>query len=270
MKKKILVADDSITIQKVIEMAFMGGDYEVFCAGNGREALSKFNQYLPDIVLADTIMPEMDGYTLCSTIKSMADFSHVPVLLLSGAFEPFDRDRAEMSGADGILTKPFESRFLIEKVEKILNPVMEEPAIPELEASAHEEVGQSEARIHPSESEIEDFPVDLDTALEISDSTAAISPHFKTQKAPVHVEQKGEERFQTRRSGAGSENEREPEYAEQPFLRLSEEEIESIARKVFQMLSEDFVKKVIKETISETAERIIRERIKELEEHASE
>jgi CheY-like chemotaxis protein len=120
MGKKILLADDSITIQKVIELTFSDEDFDVVTVGNGRLALEKLAEVRPDIVLCDIIMPEKDGYEVCEQIKKNAAFAHVPVLLLTGAFEPFDQERAARAGYDGSLAKPFEPETLIAKVRDLL------------------------------------------------------------------------------------------------------------------------------------------------------
>ncbi len=120
MGKKILLADDSITIQKVIELTFSDEDFDVITVGNGRLALEKLPEARPDIVLCDIIMPEKDGYEVCERIKTNPATSHIPVLLLTGAFEPFDQERAARAGYDGSLAKPFEPETLIAKVKDLL------------------------------------------------------------------------------------------------------------------------------------------------------
>src|SRR3989304_2174620 len=120
MSKKILLADDSITIQKVIELTFSDVDFDVVTVGNGRLALEKLAEVRPDVVLCDIIMPEKDGYEVCEQIKKNPASAHIPVLLLTGAFEPFDQERALRVGADGSLAKPFEPETLIAKVKDLL------------------------------------------------------------------------------------------------------------------------------------------------------
>jgi CheY-like chemotaxis protein len=120
MGKKILLADDSITIQKVIELTFSDEDFDVITVGNGRLALEKLPEVRPDIVLCDIIMPERDGYEVCEQIKANPAFAHTPVLLLTGAFEPFDQERATRAHYDGSLAKPFEPETLIAKVKDLL------------------------------------------------------------------------------------------------------------------------------------------------------
>jgi CheY-like chemotaxis protein len=121
MGKKILLADDSITIQKVIELTFSDEDFDVVTVGNGRLAIEKVQEVRPDVVLCDIIMPEKDGYEVCDFIKKTPTLAQIPVLLLTGAFEPFDQDRANRVGCDGYLAKPFEPETLIAKVRDLLN-----------------------------------------------------------------------------------------------------------------------------------------------------
>jgi CheY-like chemotaxis protein len=120
MPKKILLADDSITIQKVVELTFSDGDYEVTAVNNGAKAIQKLGEMRPDIVLSDIIMPEKNGYEVCEYVKSHPELRHLPVILLTGTFEPFDPDRAEKAGCDAVVTKPFESQSLIHKVEELI------------------------------------------------------------------------------------------------------------------------------------------------------
>lgn len=120
MTKHILLADDSVTIQKVVELTFSEGDYRVVCVSNGKAAVQKIKDDRPDILLCDVIMPEMNGYEVASFVKKNPTFSGIPVILLTGTFEPFDEDKARQSGADTYITKPFDSRMLVDKVEELL------------------------------------------------------------------------------------------------------------------------------------------------------
>ena len=120
MPKKILLADDSITIQKVVELTFSDGDYEVIAVNNGAKAIQKLAEMRPDIILSDIIMPEKNGYEVCEFVKSHPEHRNIPVVLLTGTFEPFDPDRAEKAGCDAVVTKPFESQSLIHKVEELI------------------------------------------------------------------------------------------------------------------------------------------------------
>ncbi|HXV64571.1 MAG TPA: response regulator [Vicinamibacteria bacterium] len=120
MGHKILLADDSITIQKVIELTFSDEDFELHTVGNGQKAIDEIRSVMPDVVLCDIIMPEKNGYEVCEFIKSSPDLRHIPVLLLTGAFEPFDQERAKAAGCEGFLAKPFEPQTLISRVKELL------------------------------------------------------------------------------------------------------------------------------------------------------
>src|SRR5919199_3924832 len=121
MAKRILLADDSITIQKVVELTFSDGDYEVTAVNNGSKAIQKLSELRPDIILSDIIMPERNGYEVCEFVKSHPEYRNIPVILLTGTFEPFDPDRADKAGCDAVVTKPFESQSLIHKVEELID-----------------------------------------------------------------------------------------------------------------------------------------------------
>jgi CheY-like chemotaxis protein len=128
MPKRILLADDSITIQKVVELTFSDGDYEVTAVNNGARAIAKLAEMRPDIILSDIIMPEKNGYEVCEYVKSHPEYRNIPVVLLTGTFEPFDPDRAEKAGCDAVVTKPFESQSLIHKVEELIAQAASSPA----------------------------------------------------------------------------------------------------------------------------------------------
>ncbi|MGH6962455.1 MAG: response regulator, partial [Dongiaceae bacterium] len=89
--------------------------------GDGKQAIERIVGDRPDIVLADIGMPERDGYEVASFIKSTPEFSHIPVLLLTGAFEPVDEARSRAVGADGVLVKPFEPQMVISRVRELLD-----------------------------------------------------------------------------------------------------------------------------------------------------
>ncbi len=120
MAHKLLLADDSITIQKVVELVLAEEDFVIKSVSNGEDALNDLDSFSPDIVLADIEMPKMNGYQLCDKIKNNPFFSHVPVILLAGAFEPVDADLARSVGADDTVIKPFESQELISKLNAAL------------------------------------------------------------------------------------------------------------------------------------------------------
>jgi CheY-like chemotaxis protein len=120
MPHKLLLADDSITIQRVIELTFADEDVQVIAVGNGQDAIDRVQRDRPDIVLADVGMPERNGYEVAAFIKGNPATSHIPVVLLTGAFEPVDEARARAVGCDGVLVKPFEPQIVISRVKDLL------------------------------------------------------------------------------------------------------------------------------------------------------
>jgi CheY-like chemotaxis protein len=116
----LLLADDSITIQKVVELTFAETEHKVVTVGSGRDLFKRLPEVKPDVVLCDVVMPDMNGYEVCQALKSDPATLHLPVVLLTGTFEPFDRDRALAAGCDAIVTKPFEARELINTVEDLI------------------------------------------------------------------------------------------------------------------------------------------------------
>jgi CheY-like chemotaxis protein len=117
---KLLLADDSVTIQRVIELTFADEDVQVIAVGNGADAIERAQRDRPDIVLADVGMPERNGYEVAAFIKGTPSLAHIPVVLLTGAFEPVDEQRARSVGCDGVLVKPFEPQLVINRVKELL------------------------------------------------------------------------------------------------------------------------------------------------------
>ena len=120
MSVTLLLADDSITIQRVVELTFADENIRVVSASDGQQAIQRIETERPDIVLADVGMPKVDGYGVAAHIKASAALRHIPVILLTGAFEPIDEARARATGCDGILVKPFKSEELITRVRELL------------------------------------------------------------------------------------------------------------------------------------------------------
>ncbi len=116
MPKTLLLADDSVTIQKVVGISFANEDVRIVTVDNGDDAVARAKEIRPDIVLADVVMPGKSGYEVCAALKGDPALAHIPVLLLTGTFETFDEDRAARVGADGHITKPFEAQALVELV----------------------------------------------------------------------------------------------------------------------------------------------------------
>ncbi len=130
MPKTLLLADDSVTIQKVVGITFASEDIELVTVDNGDAALERAREIKPDLVLADVSMPGLDGYALCAALKADPELSHIPVLLLTGTFERFDKERATRAKVDAYIAKPFEAQALVDQVHQLLErelpPVVED------------------------------------------------------------------------------------------------------------------------------------------------
>lgn len=120
-QRKLLLADDSVTIQKVVNLTFADEGIEVITVGDGDSAMAKFAELAPDLVMADVNMPGLSGYEVCEKIRQ-SSAPNIPVILLVGSFEPFDETEANRVGANDFLTKPFQSiRQLVNKVTELLD-----------------------------------------------------------------------------------------------------------------------------------------------------
>lgn len=231
MTKTILLADDSVTIRKVVELTFMDESFDLVTVGSGGEALERFDAGI-DLVIADVHMPGADGYQVCEEVKKRS--SKTPVLLLVGTFETFDEKKASAAGADGYLKKPFDSQDLLGRVHELL------------------------ARSEGADAVFEPAPT----------SASAASPASPASEVPGEVFQP--EVQESVRGGAARGEESggaAPVVAGDTAsnLDLSEESIDRIARRVVELLSEDALREVAWEVIPDLAEVVIKERLNELE-----
>jgi len=182
--RKLLLADDSITIQKVVALTFGDEGVEVVSVSNGRDAIDRLAEFLPDVVLADVFMPQMSGYEVCEYVKQNEQLKHIPVMLLVGSFEPFDEAEARRVGADDTVTKPFQSiRRLIDKVgalvggrppeELIATAEFPKPELPEEAEPEPEPERLTEAEIEIVTADTQPLPAELRHMIEDSASRTA-------------------------------------------------------------------------------------------------
>jgi len=116
----LLLADDSVTIQRIIALTFADQPVRLVVAKDGQDAINRMATDRPDVVLADTNMPCVDGYEVAKWVRQQPHLSTVPVLLLAGATDPVDEQRLHDSGANGVLEKPFEPTHVISRVKELL------------------------------------------------------------------------------------------------------------------------------------------------------
>ena len=119
-KKLILVVDDSATVRRLVSITLERQGHRVRTAVDGLDGLKKFEEEMPDLVLMDITMPEMDGYELCRMLRRNPSAKRMPILMLSGNDGFFDKVRGKMAGATDYLTKPFHSDVLVKALDKFL------------------------------------------------------------------------------------------------------------------------------------------------------
>ena len=157
MRKTILLADDSPTIQRLVTQTFADGNFDIVSVSNGDAAIKKFEELHPSLVIADIYMPGKNGYEVCAYVKHHASRSKTPVVLLVGAFEAYEEETGKQAGASASITKPFEPHALVELVTSLMTAPEEEAAPDEsadlmgLESLFHEEEpAESAAPANPS------------------------------------------------------------------------------------------------------------------------
>lgn len=120
MRAQVLVADDSATIQKVVELALSRSGVDLIQARSGEEAMRKAREVKPDLMLIDHSMPDRPGQQLCAEIRQDSRLKDVPIILMTAALGPVDEAAARKAGASAVVAKPFESQTLIDKVKQLL------------------------------------------------------------------------------------------------------------------------------------------------------
>jgi CheY-like chemotaxis protein len=281
MSRTILLADDSVTIQKVIELTFMDEDWEVVAVGNGDEALEQLDQMTPDFVIADVHMPGASGYDVSKRSKSLRP--EVPVLLLVSTFEPFDEEEAERSGCDAFLKKPFDSQELQRLVEELsAEAAGEAPSRREEEVVAFEEAPAEVAGGVAAAEAAEPFAIGLEEEEEpptrvppppqgSAEGGAGVDEAGATRAEPAVFEMEPEDLEAAKGIGLAPEAEEESGAAAEPaaVLRvegpLSDEDVDRIARRVVELLGDRPVREVAWEVVPDLAEVVIRDRLRELE-----
>ena len=129
MKAQVLVADDSATIQKVVELTLSRSGVKLIQARSGEEALRKARETKPDLMLIDHSMPDRTGQQLCAEVRKDPRLRDVPIILMAAALEPIDEAAARGAGASDVVSKPFESQALIDKVKQLLaSPIAPVPS----------------------------------------------------------------------------------------------------------------------------------------------
>lgn len=181
MPKTVLLADDSLTIQRVVTLTFANEDVTITSVSDGDQAVESISRKRPDLVLADIAMPGRSGYQVAEFVRSRPELSELPVLLLAGAFDHIDEAHVRTVGADGVLTKPFEPKALIGHVKQLLATGRPEPVAQTEPASrpvaAIEAGSQSSA--------VADVPTPISIDRAFSALAAPVAPVHDATHTPV-------------------------------------------------------------------------------------
>jgi CheY-like chemotaxis protein len=226
MGKSILLADDSATIRKVVELTFSDSDFHVRSVASGAEALEVLELHPPDVVLADVVMPEPTGYEICRRVKSSD--RPVPVLLLAGTFEAFDHDEARACGADGCLLKPFDPKTLVDRVASLL---AERDAI-------------ADAGVEP----VDDDAVEIEGEL-LDRPAAPVEEPASGDAVPTEARLDPPVLRDAQVAAGGIDS------------RI----VDAVVEAVVTRLSDEVVREIAREVVPRVAESVVRERIRELE-----
>jgi CheY-like chemotaxis protein len=177
----LLLADDSVTIQRVIELTFADEDVQVVAVSDGDQAIARLESAPPDIVLADIGMPGRNGYEVARYVKQSPKLSHIPVVLLTGAFEPVDQARASEVGCDGVLAKPFEPQLVIGRVKELLAADMKK-ASAAAPAAVSEPPAETPATTPEARAELDDYFDRLDVAFQKLSASSPLPLPIKIAK----------------------------------------------------------------------------------------
>ncbi|HET7106918.1 MAG TPA: response regulator [Candidatus Acidoferrum sp.] len=123
--------DDSATMREVIKIAFRREHINVVTCADAASALAQFDENPPDVVITDVIMPDQDGYSVCSQVKQNPQFAKTPVILMSGVVNKSVADRAVAVQADELVRKPFQPQELISRVKNLIGhgaPALQQPS----------------------------------------------------------------------------------------------------------------------------------------------
>jgi len=286
MGARILVADDSVTIQKVVELTFSREDFELIAARSGEEAIRKAREYLPDLVILDTAMPDKSGYEVCRILKADLPLKDVPVIFFPNTFEVFDKEEAFRAGADDFITKPFESQVLIGKVKHLLSSraAMRAEAAPSqvLEPLEEQELPLKEVALDepPASSEppLEAFATELvSQAVEPSLTLEQEMDIFSNQVEALSVQAVNsvEKEAGTATERVATDLSREVTQTTEEVARQLSREVVDVAERVTERLRQEVVEKLVEriervvwEVVPDLAEVLIRQEIERIKAEA--
>lgn len=119
-KKKILLVDDEPSLVLLMEARLKASGYEVLSAGDGITGLEMAKREKPDLMILDLMLPRMDGYKVCGLLKKDSRYNKIPILMFTARAEDEDLKMGQEVGADAYVTKPFEPKALLKKIQELL------------------------------------------------------------------------------------------------------------------------------------------------------
>ena len=282
MTKTILLADDSVTIQKVVELTFMDEDFHVSAVSNGAEAIAQLSESKPDVVIADVHMPGAGGFEVCRRSKEL--YPAVPVLLLVGTFEGFDSDEAIRCGADGHLKKPFDSQELMRRVRELASAPSRTLPVPSAAPEFAEEAPVGAAGEFSAADDIYAAAPVGETWEPLADDLPALelAPEPPPEAAPVVYSAYEPAEMSTRFMPTQTTPEPVAPLAAEPAFSpalaygaspaatfagpaLSDADVDRIARRMIELVGDKAVRDVAWEVVPDLAEVLLKSRIRELE-----
>lgn len=267
MPVKILVADDSLTMRKIMEMTFAGEEAEVVTVDSGEAAVQMAHEMKPDVIFADLSMSGLDGYGVSNTVKNVPALANTAVIVMASQHRAYDEAKGAEAGVDDHVVKPFDSQAVIDKVGDVLKrprmiPSGDAPVAAAPPPPAHQrakstpkhtmafgsKVGGPPPPPPPPPGPKPDRPV-----LELADEPAPAAKPAPPRAAPRPAPQKAAAAIATATGNGGAMA------AKLEGLGLDKAQVEGVLA-----LSRDIIEQVVWEVVPDLAETIIREEIKRL------
>lgn len=284
MPHRLLLADDSVTIQRVIELTFAEEGVDVVSVGDGEAAIARLESDRFDIVLADIGMPGRDGFDVAAFVRSNPRLSGVPVVLLTGALDPLDQGRVAESGAAAVLVKPFEPQMVIAKVRELLggapaatakgaDALLAAPAPARSADDYFDRLDKAFAGLNPTlEPRATPASPPAAPATEPSAVSSAPAPSAPPGEKPAPAPSAKSGLADTFATLLAVEQGELPASALLPPEQPGDAElVDRIARRVIEQMGDRAVREMAADIVSRTAERLVREeidRIKAADPHA--
>jgi CheY-like chemotaxis protein len=293
---KLLLADDSVTVQRVIELTFADEGMQVVSVSDGARAIERVEQERPDVVLADVSMPERNGYEVAEYIKNQPHLAHIPVVLMTGAFEQVDEARARAAGCDAVLAKPFEPQMVISLVNQLLRgegaglpaaaDISHDAAVPPAFVARRPEAAVSlDAYLEQLDEALSAAPPGPGRAggeggaarmVESPPATAGRAEPGAATPAPSPIDSFSAllaeelDDFSLPPSwgalaGRGTPSAAHPAAAASPgTAALTDAQMDDLARRIAERLSDAVIREVVEQRVLEIAERLVREEIERI------